>query len=50
MDCMQVNTMSKTMAIEAIIAGAGFRGCTEARRLAVAGARCWRSGFSQIGL
>ena len=36
--------------IETIVAGAGFRGCTEARRLAVAGARCWRSGFSQIGL
>lgn len=33
---MQVNTMTRDMIIDAIVAGAGIRACTIARRRAVA--------------
>ena len=34
-----MNTISKTMTMDAIVAGAGIWGCTVARRLAEAGRR-----------
>lgn len=34
---MQVNTMTRDMIIDAIVAGAGIRACTVARRRMVAG-------------
>ena len=43
MDCMQVNTMTKAIVIDAIVPATGMRVYTVARQLAVTGGRCWRS-------
>lgn len=37
MDCMQVNTMTKAIVIDAIVYASGIRACTDARRLVAAG-------------
>ena len=45
MDCMQVNTMTKAIVIDAIVYASGIRACIVARRLVAAGRKVLRSGL-----